>query len=416
MTLSDAAATQLASWFAKRPVISLMGEFSAGKSTLLNLLLDGDVLPTKVTATNLPSVWVYFSEEFCAEGLRHDGTLEPVDMDKLGEDVRETYLLLRMGVPSEILRFTDLIDTPGISDPKLAKGATLFLGDYVDAVLWLSPANQAWRQTEKTVWQEFPDSLYDKSLLVLTRSDKLRRVSDLTKVSKRVRSETSGLFRDVLPINTPRAAGSKEKRTGKDWQASGGKDLYAALDILLDEAASAQKLRDVPADPEPAPAPEATVSEPESEIASAPEVTAAQETLPAEKMTTEPEIKPTPAAPEPAPEEKPKGEDKRKRSAPKTTVETLLAAEKEFAPDWLAEELANCDNNVQNFDQVVSLFEHLRDKLDGDTRINPTKRFVLKQCLSAGEDSEANVERLLEQARSEVADFEKDSWCVIEAS
>ena len=37
-----------------RPRIALMGEFSSGKSTLLNLLIGEALLPTKVTATELP--------------------------------------------------------------------------------------------------------------------------------------------------------------------------------------------------------------------------------------------------------------------------------------------------------------------------------------------------------------------------
>ena len=42
----------------RRPRIALMGEFSAGKSTLSNLLVGGDVLPVQVTATQLPPVWI----------------------------------------------------------------------------------------------------------------------------------------------------------------------------------------------------------------------------------------------------------------------------------------------------------------------------------------------------------------------
>ena len=33
------------------PRIALMGEFSAGKSTLLNLLIERDLIPTRATAT-----------------------------------------------------------------------------------------------------------------------------------------------------------------------------------------------------------------------------------------------------------------------------------------------------------------------------------------------------------------------------
>ena len=42
----------------RRPRVCLMGEFSAGKSTLSNLLLGAEALPVNVTATQLPPVWI----------------------------------------------------------------------------------------------------------------------------------------------------------------------------------------------------------------------------------------------------------------------------------------------------------------------------------------------------------------------
>ena len=97
-TISKTAHKKLASWFAARPVFALMGEYSAGKSTLLNLLLDLEVLPTKVTATNLPPVWLTYSPTPTCEGLLFNGKVEPVDIENLGEDVRDNYVLLRMGL------------------------------------------------------------------------------------------------------------------------------------------------------------------------------------------------------------------------------------------------------------------------------------------------------------------------------
>ena len=47
---------RLAQWSMRKPVIALMGEFSAGKSTLLNLLVGRNILPTQVTATRMPPV------------------------------------------------------------------------------------------------------------------------------------------------------------------------------------------------------------------------------------------------------------------------------------------------------------------------------------------------------------------------
>ncbi|MCX8508937.1 MAG: dynamin family protein, partial [Rhodobacteraceae bacterium] len=42
--------SRIESWASRKPCIALMGEFSAGKTTLINFLLGDDVLPTRVTA------------------------------------------------------------------------------------------------------------------------------------------------------------------------------------------------------------------------------------------------------------------------------------------------------------------------------------------------------------------------------
>ena len=46
-----------------RPRVALMGEFSAGKSTLSNLLVGRSALPVNVTATQLPPVWMSYGDE-----------------------------------------------------------------------------------------------------------------------------------------------------------------------------------------------------------------------------------------------------------------------------------------------------------------------------------------------------------------
>ena len=382
MQIKPEADSVLTQWTAAKPVVALMGEFSAGKSTLLNLLLDGDHMPTKVTATNLPAVWVTHSDANYTRGLRHDGTIEDVEVDKLGEDVRDQFLLLQFGIPAPILKRTDIVDTPGISDPKLAKGATLFLGPYLDGVLWLSPANQAWRQTEKAVWSAFPKPLRDTSTIVLTRSDKLRRASDLTKVMKRVKQETKALFCEQVPLNTLLAANSKADPKSKDWETSGGKLFMAAFEKMLEAAEAAHAIR-------------------------AKEYAAAQPTEPA-------------AAPEPKAPPK-KAQPKKTASKPrsKTVKEPTKATRERVAENANLSVVAFFDDalinagEIKDLNQIKSFFEQTTARIEGQFSLNPVHRFVLKQCLNAGENENVNIERLLEQAKSELADFDHDPWCVL---
>lgn len=261
----------LVDWYTAKPVYALMGEYSAGKSTLLNLLLDQNALPTKVTATNLPPVWLTYATQATCQGLRFDGTLEDVDLQNTAEDIRDHYLVLRMGVKADRLKQADIIDTPGISDPKLEKGALNFLGDYIDFALWLSAANQAWRQTEKMAWKAFPDVLHDNSILLLTRADKLRSAKDLEKVTKRCTTETADMFREIVALMTTKAAAvARIDRTNDaegTWAETGGAALETALEASLANTTKARKAAEVVHMPKQTPAPEAPeISAPETRL------------------------------------------------------------------------------------------------------------------------------------------------------
>ena len=58
LSAKDAATDPAAEEETRLPRVCLMGEFSAGKSTLSNLLIGASALPVNVTATQLPPVWI----------------------------------------------------------------------------------------------------------------------------------------------------------------------------------------------------------------------------------------------------------------------------------------------------------------------------------------------------------------------
>ncbi|MEM6566696.1 MAG: dynamin family protein, partial [Pseudomonadota bacterium] len=155
----------------KRPRVALMGEFSAGKSTLSNLLVGRSALPVNVTATQLPPVWMsYGHQPSYRVGL--DGTEHEVDENFTGVSVADTRCV-RVFMEAKFLKNCDLIDMPGISDPRMGAEVWQRVIGEADIVIWCSHATQAWRQSEAAVWSTMPDNLYDKSLLLLTRMDRI---------------------------------------------------------------------------------------------------------------------------------------------------------------------------------------------------------------------------------------------------
>jgi len=215
----------------KKPCIALMGEFSAGKSTLCNLLLQSRILPEQVTATRLPPIWFRH-----APGDDHrlglDGNIEPIDgqaVSNLPIDGTRAICLYR---EAEILQRCDLIDFPGISDPNIGSEIWDRVIGEASAVIWLTHATQAWRQSEIAVWESLPVTLRAHSVLLVTRFDKLTSDRDKRRVLARLAQETNGLFDKIFPISLLQAVhGQGNPQT---WESSGAPAVLDHLNALID--------------------------------------------------------------------------------------------------------------------------------------------------------------------------------------
>ncbi|VAV87701.1 FIG01023656: hypothetical protein [hydrothermal vent metagenome] len=218
----------------RKPRIALMGEFSAGKSTLSNLLLEDRALPEKVTATRLSPVWItYGTEPAYREDI--DGTTEPVSIDDIESIPVFDTRAIHVSMPSEILGICDIIDMPGISDPNMSPEVWQRVLPEVDAILWCTHATQAWRQSEAAVWETIPEEIQQKSLLVVTRFDKLKTENDRKRVLRRIKMEVKDTFRNIFPMALIEALASRNEP--EKWKTSGA-DAFTneLIDVVFEIA------------------------------------------------------------------------------------------------------------------------------------------------------------------------------------
>ena len=214
----------------RRPRIALMGEFSAGKSTLTNMLIGERALPTQVTATQLPPVWITHGagEPYLVD---REGNARPVKLTEFSRISVEDTAYIRIYAGADILMHCDLIDMPGISDPNMDPEVWESVIEHADGVLWCTHATQAWRQSEAAVWGELPETLYDRSLLLITRIDKIVSVDDRRRLIARVDRETRGLFAGRYPISLLEALGAGDDAAA--WDRSGAQAFSDALADLV---------------------------------------------------------------------------------------------------------------------------------------------------------------------------------------
>jgi hypothetical protein len=239
--VSDEGLARLTGWAKAKPRIALMGEFSSGKSTLLNLLIGEALLPTKVTATELPPVWFSHGEpQAWWEG--RDGRRHELDFGSF-QGVPMSARCVRVFTPSPMLERCDIIDTPGISDPNLEEDSWRFAVGQANFMLWCTSATQAWRETERSTWISLPERLRANSVMVVTRSDKLGP-GDREKVKRRLSRESFGLFGGLVFLSTPDAVKGLKVLTDTGntslWEASGGSDLDARIESGLEAVRAAR--------------------------------------------------------------------------------------------------------------------------------------------------------------------------------
>ncbi len=129
------------------PTLAVIGEFSSGKSTLINAFLGRDILPAKYIPTTQFITKINYGEK---ERIVVDGTeisatkenLADIDTVKSGE--------ISLYLSSPVLKQWTFVDTPGTNDPSTFTDDIVFdLVGSVDIVLFVFNSMSSLRETEK---------------------------------------------------------------------------------------------------------------------------------------------------------------------------------------------------------------------------------------------------------------------------
>ena len=165
--------------------VAVIGEFKRGKSTLINALLEQDVLPTDAMPATATLNRVTYSIQPFARIEYRDGNTEDVEIGKLAEYVTKlteeseqraaTVKMATVYYPTNYCKNTvDIIDTPGLNDDSTMAEVTLSVLPEIDAALFVIMAQSPFSEYERDFLEnKLMSSDLGRILFIVTGIDRL---------------------------------------------------------------------------------------------------------------------------------------------------------------------------------------------------------------------------------------------------
>ena len=211
--------------------IVVAGEFESGKSSVINAMLREPVLPCNPGLLSKPTIRIMHAPKKSIEAEdRMGSSYTPNSLKELLD--HESLSICNLRIPMGMLAGAEIVEIPFYPDSGISNSDLEVIAD-ADLIIWVTIASQAWRLSEQALIENLPYHVRDKSILAISRADKLRSAQDLDKIETRLQKDANRFFSEIVFMQ---ASSDKLERAVSDtraWEETGGAALASIANELV---------------------------------------------------------------------------------------------------------------------------------------------------------------------------------------